>query len=175
MNRAEQVLWVLCKTAIFTVLAPYTVGALLPQSIQRAFGSADEALYRPLWSSLASPVFLLLGVVIYLWCAWEFAIKGLGTPAPIDAPQNLVINGLYRYVRNPMYLGVLCLIFSRALYFSSFWILLYLLLVATCFHLFVITYEEPHLQQVFGDQYKDYCQNAPRWIPQLRAYRPPPI
>jgi protein-S-isoprenylcysteine O-methyltransferase Ste14 len=98
-------------------------------------------------------------------------VKGLGTPAPIDAPKNLVVNGLYRFVRNPMYVGVLCLIASRAVYFWSFAVVLYLVFVATCVELFIVLYEEPHLRRVFGEQYLEYCKNVPRWIPRLRATR----
>jgi len=93
----------------------------------------------------------------------------LGTPAPIDAPRVLVIKGLYRYVRNPMYVGVLCLIASQALFWRSYPILVYMIFIVACFHLFVIAYEEGHLKHVFGEQYEEYCKRVPRWLPRLRA------
>jgi protein-S-isoprenylcysteine O-methyltransferase Ste14 len=96
-------------------------------------------------------------------------VKGLGSPAPIDAPINLVVNGLYRFVRNPVYVGVFLLIASRAVLFWSLPIVLYLALVATCVQLFIVLYEEPHLCKIFGEQYLEYCRRVPRWIPRLRA------
>ena len=161
---------ILLKTAIFTAIVPFTVGLWLPMQIHRTF---DGPRYGRLDSLALIPSFILLGVgaLIYLWCAWDFSVKGLGTPAPIDAPKKLVVNGLYRFVRNPMYVGVFCLITSRAVYFWSFAVVLYLVFVATCVQLFVVLYEEPHLRKVFGEQYLEYCKNVPRWISRLRATR----
>jgi protein-S-isoprenylcysteine O-methyltransferase Ste14 len=122
---------------------------------------------------MVSFALLLSGSVIYLWCAWDFSVKGLGTPAPIDAPKRLVVDGLYRHVRNPMYVGVACLILSHiALKWSSeiFWYLVFFVVSA---NLFVLFYEEPHLKRIFGRQYEEYCRNVRRWIPRLTAYRPP--
>jgi protein-S-isoprenylcysteine O-methyltransferase Ste14 len=92
-------------------------------------------------------------------------VKGLGTPAPIDAPKHLVVNGLYRFVRNPMYVGVFCVIVSRAIFCRSLPILFYLILFMVCANLFVQLYEEPHLRSVFGEQYIDYCHRVSRWLP----------
>jgi protein-S-isoprenylcysteine O-methyltransferase Ste14 len=165
-----KILLILLKTAIFTAIAPFIVGLWLPTQLHRAF---DGPRYGRLDTLALIPSFILLGVgaLIYLWCAWDFSVKGLETPAPIDAPKNLVMNGLYRFARNPMYVGVFCLIASRAVYFWSFAVVLYLVFVATCFQLFIVLYEEPHLREVFGEQYLEYCKNVPRWIPRLRANR----
>jgi protein-S-isoprenylcysteine O-methyltransferase Ste14 len=173
MHRPSQIAWVLFKTAIFTVIAPYFVGLRFPYYVHCAYTVAKDKGFVTLPQVIVGWAFLLLGVVIYLWCAWDFAVKGLGTPAPIDAPKNLVGNGLYRFVRNPMYLGVACLIISQAIEWASVPILVYLAFVIACFHLFIVLYEEPHLRRVFGEQYEDYCRNVRRWIPRLSAYRPP--
>ena len=181
MSRSTKILWVLFKTAIFTALVPYTVGILLPRYLWLAFmppydGVDHGVEYCPIWCAgieLLSPFFLILGALVYLWCAWDFAAKGMGTPAPIDAPNELVINGLYRLVRNPMYLGVSLLILSQAMTYYSRPILIYFLFVFACFHLFILLYEEPHLKKVFAEQYEDYYRNVPRWIPRLKPYRPP--
>ena len=174
MSRASQIAWVLFKTAIFTALAPYTVGLCLPDYVHQAFSHETDAhILAPPPLFIVGILFLLLGAVIYFWCAWDFASKGMGTPAPIDAPKKLVINGLYRFVRNPMYLGVFSLILSQAMQHYSQPILIYFLFVFACFHLFILLYEEPHLKKVFGKEYDDYCQNVRRWIPRLSPYRPP--
>jgi len=89
------VLWRLLKTAIFTILAPGTVALYLPQMLRdRSADLAGRFVYTDPWMAL-----FLCGAAIYLWCAWDFVVKGLGTPAPIDAPRVLVVRGLYRLTR----------------------------------------------------------------------------
>ena len=165
----RQALWPLLKTGIFTVLVPFVVGLWLPYRVHWAYTLPTDVLGGNLLGYLIGYLFLVLGAAIYLWCAWDFAVTGLGTPAPIDAPRVLVIKGLYRYVRNPMYVGVLCLIASQALFWRSYPILVYMIFIVACFHLFVIAYEEGHLKHVFGEQYEEYCKRVPRWLPRLRA------
>jgi len=111
---------------------------------------------------------MLLGAAIYFRCAWDFAFAGRGTPAPIDPPKELVVKGLYRYTRNPMYIGVLTLLFGEAVFFASRQILIYAGVVFLIFHLFVMLYEEPALRRKFGDSYQRYCSAVPRWFPKIR-------
>lgn len=108
-------------------------------------------------------------MVILVWCFWDFLSKGSGTPAPIDPPKQLVIEGLYRFVRNPMYVGVLLVILGHFLWFGYWYILAYAAVVYTAFSTFVIFYEEPHLRKTFGPAYEEYCNQVPRWIPRFRA------
>jgi protein-S-isoprenylcysteine O-methyltransferase Ste14 len=112
----------------------------------------------------------LLGAAIYFWCAWDFTFAGKGTPAPIYPPKELVATGLYRYVRNPMYAGILTLLLGEALFFASWRLLEYAGFVFLAFHLFVTLYEEPALRQKFGDSYKRYCATVSRWIPKPSAW-----
>jgi protein-S-isoprenylcysteine O-methyltransferase Ste14 len=156
----------LLKNLLFTVLVPGTVAVYLPLRIASA-----HAPTSPWVSALALPVFAL-GLAIYAWCVWDFASFGRGTPAPIDAPKHLVVRGLYRYVRNPMYVGVLCVIAGWVLWFQSGALVAYAVVVATCFQLFVVLYEEPHLREVFGDEYAAYCARVSRWLPRVGASRP---
>lgn len=100
---------------------------------------------------------MLLGASIYFWCAWDFTFAGRGTPAPIDPPKKLVVRGLYRYVRNPMYVGVFSILLGEALFFESQRLLVYAAVVFFFFYLFVILYEEPILRQKFGESYQKYC------------------
>ncbi len=108
-----------------------------------------------------------LGGAIYTWCVWDFASFGRGTPAPIDAPRKLVIRGLYRWVRNPMYVGVLTVILAWALWFQAASLVVYALGVAACFHAFIRLYEEPHLARQFEAEYEAYRERVGRWIPRL--------
>ncbi len=103
----------------------------------------------------------------------RFALQGLGTPAPIAPPQKLVVTGLYRYVRNPIYVAVVAVIFGQALLFGDWRLLWYAALLWLFFHLAVLVHEEPTLQQTFGAQYQDFRANVPRWVPRLTAWRVP--
>jgi protein-S-isoprenylcysteine O-methyltransferase Ste14 len=154
---------VLAKTLLFTVLVPGTVVVLVPHAIRGATGALAAG-------TLARAAGLLLGAAglgIYLWCALDFA-RAAGTPAPIDPPKELVARGLYRFSRNPMYVGVLSMLAAQALYFASPWLGLYALLVFLAFHCFVVLYEEPTLSRSFGDAYQRYRARVPRWLPGRR-------
>lgn len=116
--------------------------------------------------TLAIALFLLgLDASIYAWCVWDFASLGRGTPAPIDAPKRLVIRGLYRFTRNPMYLGVLTVILGWATFFEAASLALYAVFIFACFHAFVCLYEEPHLACEFGREYLAYTAEVGRWLP----------
>jgi protein-S-isoprenylcysteine O-methyltransferase Ste14 len=151
----------LLKTLIFTLLAPGTVTVAVPYWL---LGSGARP-GGPWW--LIGVLLIALGAVFYLCCAWEFASAGQGTPAPIDPPKLLVARGLYRVVRNPMYLGVLLVLLGESLVFGSWALLRYAVLVWLCFHLFVVLYEEPVLRRKFGASYEDYCERVWRWTPRL--------
>jgi hypothetical protein len=97
-----------------------------------------------------------------------FRVFRAGTPAPIDAPKKLVVRGLYRYTRNPIYVGVLAVILGWALLFRAAPLVIYALIVGMCFHLFVVLYEERHLRREFGNEYDEYCARVGRWLPRLR-------
>jgi protein-S-isoprenylcysteine O-methyltransferase Ste14 len=111
---------------------------------------------------------IVAGALIYLWCAWEFTTRGKGTPAPIDPPRKVVTTGLYRYTRNPMYVGVSSVLFGEALFLQSGGLLIYAALVTVGFHLRVIYYEEPVLHKSFGASFDEYCRVVPRWLPRSK-------
>ena len=113
----------------------------------------------------------VLGFSVALRCVWDFAWTGRGTPAPAAPPKRLVIVGFYRYVRNPMYLGL-------ALGWIGLWIVfghanraavVAAVAVALGVHLFVIGYEEPALRRKFDREYQTYCRNVRRWWPHLKS------
>jgi len=116
---------------------------------------------------LALPLWVVGGVMI-LWCFWDFLVKGKGTPAPIDPPKELVVTGLYNYVRNPMYVGVLLMLIAHFLWFGFVALLVYLVFFFLAFHIFVLRYEEPTLKKMFGKAYEAYIKRVPRWIPKLK-------
>ena len=148
------------KTVIFTILVPGGVTVWVPMLLLWITPSADKI--GPF--QLLGLIPIVIGAVTYFWCAWDFASTGKGTPAPIDPPKHLVARGLYRFVRNPMYVGVLITLLGEALLFSSLALFVYAAIVITWQHLFVVFYEEPALRRKFGESYSDYLAKTPRWI-----------
>jgi protein-S-isoprenylcysteine O-methyltransferase Ste14 len=110
-------------------------------------------------------------IVILGTCIWEFARIGRGTLAPVDPPRRLVVRGLYRYVRNPMYLSVTTILLGEALLAGSRALLLYWVVWFAAANLFVIGYEEPALRRRFGRSYELYTQQVGRWLPRLKPGR----
>jgi len=149
------------KNLLFTLVVPGTVAVYIPLVIAQNRPPTSGPLFAIALAVLA------LGGAIYAWCVWDFAVFGRGTPAPIDAPKKLVVRGLYRYTRNPMYVGVLTVILGWAVLFQTAAVVLYALIVGTCFHLFIVVYEERHLQKEFGGAYDDYRRRVSRWLPRL--------
>ncbi|MFQ5546778.1 MAG: methyltransferase family protein [Woeseia sp.] len=152
----------LLKILVFTMLVPGMVAGYLPWSIVQ-----DIPLRFTPWTYPAALCFVL-GAGIYLWCAYDFGMAGRGTPAPIDAPKRLVVRGLYRYVRNPMYVGVVTVLAGWTILYRSTGLLKYTLAVFALFHLFVVFYEEPNLQRLFGEEYSAYRSKTGRWLPRFR-------
>ncbi len=150
------------KTLIFTILVPGFVAVFVPH---RLVSSAHKPTLGAI--ELVGVVLIGLGAAIYFRCAWDFAYHGLGTPAPIDPPKILVSRGLHRFVRNPMYVGVLSVVFGQAALFRSVRIRIYGVCLWLLFHLFVVLYEEPTLRQQFGTEYEEYCKAVPRWMPRV--------
>jgi len=151
----------LFKNLLFTLIVPGTVAVYLPLQMVRNRSFITGPAFG------AGCLLLLVGASIYAWCVWDFATFGRGTPAPSDAPTKLVVRGLYGYTRNPMYTGVLTVILAWAVLFGALELLLYALVVGTCFQLVIVFYEEPHLRAHFGREYEDYCTRVGRWLPRL--------
>ncbi len=146
------------RLLLFTLVAPGVTAILVPALIR-----GDALLAEPIGFVLSA-----VGVAIYAWTAWNFANTGKGTPEPLDPPRTVVAVGLYRWVRNPMYIGVLATVLGQAIAFRSLALVAYAILVWLTVHAFVVGYEEPDLRRRFGESYESYRRSVPRWIP-----RPP--
>ncbi|MDZ7291051.1 MAG: phosphatidylethanolamine N-methyltransferase family protein [candidate division KSB1 bacterium] len=118
------------RTLLFTIIAPGTITILIPYWLLSS-GIGSRVLKLGVLRVLGL-VPLLLGVGIYLWCVANFAVKGHGTPAPYDPPKALVVTGLYRYVRNPMYIGVLFVLLGEAICFPAAVLFPYTIIVFIC-------------------------------------------
>jgi len=152
-------------SAIFLVVAPGFVAGIAPWWIS---GWRMEAPFFGIaLLRFAGGALLSVGIIGLLDSFARFALQGLGTPAPVFPTQHLVISGLYRYVRNPMYVAVVSAIFGQGLIFGDVRLLEYGGLVWLLIHLFVVFYEEPTLTKSFGTEYQIYRRSVPRWIPRF--------
>ena len=156
-------------TFIFTLIAPGMVWILFPYLILHGTGKCATVHFGVLQA--LGGLLALAGLIIYAWTASDFVRVGRGTPAPIFPTGRLVVRGLYRHVRNPMYLGVLSGLLGEVCFYQSFWLLLYAAVVCAAFTVFIKYYEEPTLQKSFGQAYTDYRARVRRWIPRWRPYR----
>ena len=150
------------KNLLFTILIPGSVAVYVPLWIAPE-DPAPHAAFR--YGALLP---FVVGGGIYLWCVWDFATFGRGTPAPIDMPKKLVVRGLYNIVRNPMYVGVLTFILGWALYFASWTLLGYAAAMWIMFQSFITLHEEPTLRRLFGEEFERYTANVGRWLPRRR-------
>ena len=142
-------------SAAFLVLAPGVVAGVIPWLLTRW-------RMEPFWLP-----FRILGVAVLVFAFARFVSEGFGTPAPVAPPDRLVVGGLYRYVRNPMYLAVLSLILGQALLFGQWILLPYAVVVSLAFAAMVHFHEEPVLRREFGAQYESYRAAVPGWWPRL--------
>lgn len=155
-------------SAVFLVIAPGFVAGLAPFWIS---GWRLEAPFfgMPIFR-VAGGALLALGIAGLLDSFVRFAVQGLGTPAPVFPTRHLVVTGLYRHVRNPMYVAVVSAILGQALILGNVTLLAYGGIVWLSFHLFVLLYEEPTLRASFGAEYEHFCSQVPRWIPRLSRF-----
>jgi protein-S-isoprenylcysteine O-methyltransferase Ste14 len=151
------------KSLLFLIVAPGMVAGYIPLALLRNGPQIETGLFAylafPLWA---------IGGIILLWSFWNFLNEGHGTPAPLDPPKELVAVGFYRYVRNPMYVGIFLILLGHFLWFKFIWLIIYLVLAFLIVHLFVTLYEEPTLKKKFGTAYENYLAKVPRWIPRFR-------
>ena len=149
------------RTLVFTIFVPGFWTVLVPYWV---VGRGARMELRP--AGVAGWILAGAGVVLYFACAfWGFALRGKGTPAPIDPPKRLVAEGPYRIVRNPMYWSVAFVMLGEALALRSLALAEIGCVFFACTMLFVMVFEEPILRRKFGAEYEAYCRRVPRWIP----------
>ena len=149
------------KMVLFTIIVPLAVALVIPYLLVVRY---PILMFDLGVSRFGGLLLIAIAWAVCIWCMLEF-YRARGTPAPTDPPKELVVRGLYRYTRNPMYVGVLTSISGMAIFYGSGLLFLYALGVLIVFHLVVTLYEEPHLRKVFDAAYEDYCHRVPRWLP----------
>jgi len=164
MRKASSVI----GSTIFFVLAPGMVAGLVPWLLC-GWRVAARA-WNP-WPVRGVGVLLILsGLAALVACFARFAVEGRGTPAPAMPTETLVVSGLYRYVRNPMYVAVFAMVAGEGLLFGSRVVLVYAACVWVGFTLFVLLYEEPTLRRRYGSSFDAYCAQVRRWTPRMRPW-----
>jgi protein-S-isoprenylcysteine O-methyltransferase Ste14 len=156
-------------SAAFLLLAPGTIAGLVPWLISQWQMQAPFLGFTPFRA--IGIVLIVAGIPVLLESFGRFALRGLGTPAPVFPTQHLVVSGLYRYVRNPMYVGVLCINLGQSLLLGNIGVLIYAAVVWLAMHLFVVSYEEPTLRRRYGAEFDFFSRNVPRWIPPIPPSR----
>lgn len=162
-------------SAAFFVAAPGTVTVLIPWLITRW----ERGTLLPGAPSWATPVLQAIGVALILagsavliHAFVRFVVDGLGTPAPVAPTEHLVVTGMYRHLRNPMYVGVLAVIIGEGLLLGRYELLVCAAVTFAVVYTFVRVYEEPKLRAMFGREYETYRAAVPGWWPRLRPWRP---
>ena len=156
--------WLALRSLVWTVALPGMVAGYVPWRYvglrQATFSWRDPV-------QLFGLLLVALGAGVLATCIWEFAHRGRGTLAPVDPPKHLVVQGLYRYVRNPMYVGVTTSLMGELLIARTAALALYCGCWLAAVNLFIIGYEEPTLRRLFGASYEQYTRTVGRWIPRL--------
>jgi protein-S-isoprenylcysteine O-methyltransferase Ste14 len=147
---------------LFLVVTPGVVAGLVPGLLTGWRSSGP-----PAWLQVVGWVAIVAGSSVLLGAFARFVLEGRGTPAPVAPPEELVVGGLYRYVRNPMYLSVLGVILGQAAVLGRWVLLPYAAVLGAAFWSFVRWYEEPNLLQRFGSAYEEYLRTVPGWWPRL--------
>ena len=156
-------------SAVFLVLAPGFVAGVVPWWISR--WRVEGAWPGMPLIRFGGAVLIAVGAVGLLDSFGRFALQGLGTPAPVFPTRHLVVSGLYRFVRNPMYVAVVAAILGQGMVLGSVALVQYGGLVWLLFHLFVLMYEEPTLRCAYGSEYESFCAHVPRWLPRFTPWR----
>ena len=153
----------LLRNLLWTILLPGTVAGWIPYFLLKSAGQKFPQTWEI--GQVAGLAVFLVGLAILTWCIYDFATAGKGTLSPFDPARKLVVRGLYRFVRNPMYVGVLTILIGESLFFQSRILAGYVAVVFIGFNLFVFLHEEPYLRGQFGEEYERYCKAVGRWIP----------
>jgi protein-S-isoprenylcysteine O-methyltransferase Ste14 len=152
------------RSLLWTILLPGFFAGYLPW---RYFGLNQVRFDMLNAGQVVGLSLIVSGAALLGACIFEFARSGRGTLSPLDPPRHLVVRGLYRFVRNPMYLSVTIIVLGEFLVTGSSALGVYWAIWFLCANLFVMGYEEPTLRREFGRSYDEYCRQVGRWIPRV--------
>lgn len=150
------------------LILPFTVTCVVPYFIYEKGNRFPGTLFL----TILSVFFFSVGLLLFFYTVFLFGTIGKGTLAPWSEKQKLVVVGPYRYCRNPMITGVLLILLGEALFLHSFSVLIWAGIFIICNTIYFVLFEEPALYKKFGEEYAQYKQRVPRWIPTWKAYKP---
>jgi len=156
-------LWLFIRNLAMIVLLPGTVVVYIPHRLLEPY-SGPELISLSL-TQYSAILLLAIGAAILFKSIWSFAYVGKGTLAPFDETHKLIVVGLYRYVRNPMYVGVMLILLAESWFFRSSALLSYTGFCFVVANIVIIGYEENRLRHKYGDEFRKYCNHVGRWIP----------
>jgi protein-S-isoprenylcysteine O-methyltransferase Ste14 len=159
--------WLALRSLLWTFLLPGLFAGWMPW---RYFGLNRVTFDRSSAAHVIGLACIAAGAVLLAGCIYEFARSGRGTLSPLDPPRHLVVRGLYRYVRNPMYLSITMIVLGEVLLTRSTALAMYWVVWFISANLFVMGYEEPTLSREFGAEYDEYCRQVGRWVPRLPSW-----
>lgn len=162
----------LLRHLLSILLLPFVVVVIVPYWLQATFTASDSRWSNGLplvgLAQVVGTALIVFGFLLFIWCVSLFARLGQGTLAPWDPTRRLVANGPYRFIRNPMISGVALLLIGQAL-LRGLWIVgLWACIFIAINHLYFVLSEEPGLEERFGEPYRVYKANVPRWLPRLK-------
>ena len=151
------------RNLFFTILQPGVVAGLVPYLLLRV-DEKEKILRSFQLLQYTGLILCVFGFLVMMSCILNFAIYGKGTLSPADPTKKLVIAGLYKYSRNPMYVGVILMLIGEAVFFQSGRLWIYSMLIFVVFHLFIVFFEEPRLKKDFGAEFDQFCNKVRRWV-----------
>ena len=157
-------LWLAFRSIVWTLSIPFVVTGVVPWLF---LGLNRFPFDHTHPRHFLGAAIVIAGAILIVMCIWEFAASGKGTLSPLDPPRQLVVRGLYRYVRNPMYLSATTILLGEVVITGSPTLLAYWAIWFTAVNLMVIGYEEPTLRRQFGDSYDEYTRRVHRWLPRI--------
>jgi protein-S-isoprenylcysteine O-methyltransferase Ste14 len=169
---SASIVWPLAKSIAFVIALPGGLSGYVPTLLASIEPAWNFDLGLVAW--LAVPLWAT-GAALLVHCIWCFAEQARSSPAHFDLPQRLMVRGVYRYLRNPMYVAQLLIIVGHILWFGAAVLLPYLAGYVLVVYLLASRYEEPLLMRLFGRSYAHYRSNVPGWWPQLRPYAGSPV
>lgn len=163
----EQLKSILLLPFMVIVIVPLVLLNYIPKPSNDYLASLPDALSYSLGS-----VILVFGLLLFVQSIVLFIKIGRGTLAPWNPTKKLVVKRLYRYLRNPMIVGVLLILLGEAALFKSATLLIWAAVFFSVNHFYFVFKEEPDLQKRFGNEYLEYCNNVPRWLPKFYGWKP---
>ncbi|MEW6406459.1 MAG: isoprenylcysteine carboxylmethyltransferase family protein [Chloroflexota bacterium] len=175
LNEPSNRMLTLSRHLLAILLMPFIVVVVIPNWLSKTVAHGDTYLDMGLLSiwlpKVLGMIFILTGLILFIWCVGLFARLGRGTLAPWDPTQTLVAVGPYRHVRNPMISGVALMLVGQAVFRGSWVLGLWSCFFILVNHIYFVLSEEPGLERRFGEQYRLYKQNVPRWIPHIKPWQ----